>query len=365
MAKPLRSELKDPPNRQFEHFGVLDSGSQNKGAFFGSIVFNLILLLIAIIIGASVKKTIDQRKKMELTFVVPIKETPPEPKVKVPPPPKLPPPPKIVETREPPKIKLPDVKLVEPPKPITVAAPKPVPIVVPAPPKIQQAAAAPKVVSVTMAAKSASVVNNDAHPSAVQLGHPDSPVPLHMAGPAVAKVNMDRGLGGMPPTNSGGGPPSKTVNLGNGSPGGQIGGTAVAKVEGVKIGGCVGCTGTNGNGTKLQAAQIGLGQVQAVAPPATQIAKAKLSTPPQVLFKPKPAYTDEARNQHIEGTVYVNIKVSASGAVTVVGVKSGLGHGLDESAVRCAQGIRFKPAVDTAGNPIDWEGVVNITFQVA
>jgi len=84
-----------------------------------------------------------------------------------------------------------------------------------------------------------------------------------------------------------------------------------------------------------------------------------------VLFKPKPAYTDEARNQHIEGTVYVNIKVSASGAVTVVGVKSGLGHGLDESAVRCAQGIRFKPAVDTAGNPIDWEGVVNITFQVA
>ncbi len=194
----LRSELTNPPNRQFEHFGVLDSGSQNKGAFFGSILFNLILLFIAIIIGASVKKTIDQRKKMELTFVVPVKEPPPQPKVKVPPPPKLPPPPKPIETPEPPKIKLPEVKLVEPPKPIPVAAPKPVPVVVPAPPKIQQAAAAPKVVSVTMAAKSASVVNNDPHPTAVALGHPDSPVPFQKSGPAVASVNMNRGMAGMP-----------------------------------------------------------------------------------------------------------------------------------------------------------------------
>ena len=368
MAKPLRSELKDPPNRQFEHFGVLDSGSQNKGAFFGSIVFNLILLMIAIIIGASVKKTIDDKKKMDLTFVVPIKEKPPEPikpKVPPPPPPKLPPPPKVIETPEPPKIKLPEVKLVEPPKPIPVAAPKPVPVIVPAPPKIQQAAAAPKVVSVTMAAKSASVVNNDPHPSAVALGHPDSPVPFQKSGPAVAAVNMNRGMQGMPPTNSGGGPPATKIQLGNGSPGGQIGGTAVAKVEGVKIG-CIGCTGTGpGNGNKPQAAQVGLGQTLAAAPTPTTVAKAPVRTAPQVLFKPKPAYTDDARNQHVEGTVYVKIKVSATGAVTVVGVQAGLGHGLDESAIRCAQGIRFKPAVDAAGNPVDWEGVVNITFQIA
>jgi len=365
MAKPLRSELKDLPNRQFEHFGVLDTGGQNKGAFFGSIVFNLILLLIAIIIGASVKKTIDQRKKMELTFVIPIKETPPEPK-KVPPPPKLPPPPKVVETPEPPKIKLPEVKLVEPPKPITVAVPKPVPVIVPAPPKIQQAAAAPKVQAVTMAAKSASVVNNDPHPTAVALGHPDSPVPFQKSGPAVASVNMNRGMQGMPPTNSGGGPPAKAISLGNGSPGGQIGGTAVAKVEGVKIGGCIGCTGTGpGNGNRPQAAQVGLGQTLAAAPTPTQIAKAPMKTAPQVLFKPKPAYTAEATSQHIEGTVTVKIKVAANGSVTVVGVQSGLGHGLDESAVRCAQGIRFKPAVDATGNPVDWEGVVNITFQMA
>jgi TonB family protein len=367
MAKPLRSEIKDPPNRQFAHFGVLDSGSQSKSAFIGSVVFNLILLLIAIVIGASVKKTIDDRKKLELTYVVPLKEKPPEPpKPKMPPPPKLPPPPKPIETPEPPKIKIPEVKLVEPPKPVPVAAPKPVPVVVPAPPKIQQAAAAPKVVAVTMAAKSASVVNNDPHPSEVRLGTANSPVPTQLKGPAVAAVNMNRGLSGMPPTNSGGGPPAKAVNLGNGSPGGQLGGTAVAKVEGVKIGGCIGCTGTGpGNGTKLQASQVGLGQTLAAAPTPAAVAKATLKTAPQVLFKPKPAYTADATNAHIEGTIVVKIKVAASGAVTVIGVQSGLGHGLDQSAIECAKGIKFRPAVDASGNPIDWEGVVNITFALA
>lgn len=176
---------------------------------------------------------------------------------------------------------------------------------------------------------------------------------------------MNRGMSGMPPSNSGGGPPAKAISLGNGSPSGQIGGTAVAKVEGVKMG-CIGCTGTGpGNGNKPQAAQVGLGQQLAAAPVAAKVAAAPMKTAPQVLYKPKPAYTEEAKSQHIEGTVYVKIKVSASGAVTVVGVQTGLGHGLDEAAIRCAQGIRFKPAVDASGNPVDWEGVVNITFQMA
>jgi len=366
MAKPLHSEILNPPDRQFTHFGVLNTGSQNKGAFFGSIVFNVVLALIAIIIGASVKKTIDNRNK-EITLVVPLKEKPPEPiKPKVIPP-KLPPPPKVEPPKiEPPKIKLPDVKLPDPPKPMPVVQPKPMPIVVPAPPKIQQAAAAPKVMAVTSFAKSASVVNNDPHPTEVALGHPDSPVPFQHSGPAVSPVNMNRGLSGMPPSNSGGGPPAKAVSLGNGSPKGQIGGTAVAKVEGVKIGGCIGCTGKpGGNGTGTQAAQISLGQAPPPLPTAARVTSNVVRTAPQVLFKPKPVYTAEATSLHIEGTIVVNVKVSASGTVTVLGLKNGLGHGLDESARQCAQGIRFKPAVDAAGNAVDWEGVVTITFQMA
>ena len=68
---------------------------------------------------------------------------------------------------------------------------------------------------------------------------------------------------------------------------------------------------------------------------------------------------------HLEGTVQVKIHVSSTGAVSVLGVTSGLGHGLDEAAVHAAQGIRFKPAADATGEPIDWEGVVSISFQMA
>jgi len=368
MAKPLRSEIRNPPNRQFAHFGVLDDGGQNKSAFFGSVVFNIVLALIAIIIGASVKKTMDKHKE-EIALVVPLKEKPPEPpkpKIPPPPPPKLPPPPKPVITPEPPKIKIPDpVKLPDAPKPVPVPVPKPVPVVIPAPPKLQVAAAAPKVMSVTMAAKPASVVNNDPHPAAVALGHPDSPVPFQKSGPAVAAVNMNRGMSGMPPSNSGSGPPAAKVSLGNGSPGGSISGTSPVAVAGVKMG-CVGCTGTGpGNGNKPQAAQVALGGAPPPPPPATTVQKASAVTTPVVTFKPEAVYTPEARSLHIEGRVAVKVRMAANGTITVIGVTSGLGHGLDEAAIRVAQGIRFKPALDANGTPKDWEGVVYITFQMA
>ncbi len=366
MPKPLRSEDPNPKDMQFTHFGVLNAGAQSKASLFTSITINVLLGLICLIIGAATKKVVDNRNK-EISYVVPlpVKPPPPPPPVKMPPPPKIEPP-KIEPKIEPPKIKLPDVPIPEPPKPIAVVAPKPVPVVTMAQPKIQVAAAAPKPVAVNMAAKSASVVNNDPHPTAVALGHPDSPVPFQKSGPAVAPVNMNRGFSGMPPENSGGGPRATAVNIGNGSPGGKIGGTSPVPVTGVKLG-CVGCTGvTPGNGTGNQPRQVAL--VTTPVPPVattTAIVKAPASHPPQVLYKPKPAYTAEATSLHIEGTVTVKIHVSAGGAVTVVGVVAGLGHGLDQSAIAAAQGIRFKPATDAAGNPVDWEGPVNIIFQIA
>jgi TonB family protein len=88
-------------------------------------------------------------------------------------------------------------------------------------------------------------------------------------------------------------------------------------------------------------------------------------TGPQVIYKPKPEYTPQATAAKVEGVVSVKIRVAANGAVTVLGVTNGLGYGLDQSAVRAVQGTRFRPAVDANGNPTDWEGVVNISFQMA
>ena len=364
MPKPLQSEANAPQDQQFKHFGVLNTGGQSKSSLVTSISVNLVLAAIVLILGAAAKKTIDKKMADHISYVVPLKEKPPPP-----PPPKIVPPkivpPKVVVTPPVPKIVLPEVKVVEPPKVLPVMQPKPVPVVVPAPPKLVVAAAAPKPVPVSLA-QSASVVNHDTHPAAVALGRADNPIKPSNA-PGVMATNLgQRGLSGMPSSNTGGGPPSAKVSLGSGQPNGSIGGTGARAVQGVKLGGVTGGTGTTpGNGIGSQTRQVSLAVNNTPPPPVTQVMHTAVRSAPQVLFKPKPVYTAEATAKHLEGTVSVRIKVSPAGTVTVLGVTNGLGSGLDESAQRAAQGIRFKPAVDASGNAVEWEGVVNIIFQMA
>lgn len=86
--------------------------------------------------------------------------------------------------------------------------------------------------------------------------------------------------------------------------------------------------------------------------------------PAEVLSKPTPEYTDEAKRLHIEGEVLVEVIFEASGAIRVVRVIRGLGHGLDDRAVQAAQQIRFKPALRD-GKPADSRGILHILFQLA
>ncbi len=87
-------------------------------------------------------------------------------------------------------------------------------------------------------------------------------------------------------------------------------------------------------------------------------------TPAEVLSKPTPAYTEEARQQKIEGEVLLEVVFSASGDVRVVRVVHGLGHGLDEAAIHAAQQIRFKPA-QRGGRAVDSTGKLHIIFQLS
>jgi TonB family protein len=86
--------------------------------------------------------------------------------------------------------------------------------------------------------------------------------------------------------------------------------------------------------------------------------------PVEVLSKPTPAYTDEARRLKIEGDVVLEVEFLAAGAVRVVKIVRGLGHGLDESAAAAAQKIQFKPAT-SQGRPIDVRTTVHIVFRLA
>src|ERR1039458_7689986 len=88
------------------------------------------------------------------------------------------------------------------------------------------------------------------------------------------------------------------------------------------------------------------------------------TVPAEITFKPRPAYTDEGRQLKIEGEVLLDVVFSATGQIRIVKVVHGLGHGLDESAVRAAGKIQFKPALKD-GQPADFEAMLHIVFQLA
>jgi periplasmic protein TonB len=111
-----------------------------------------------------------------------------------------------------------------------------------------------------------------------------------------------------------------------------------------------------------QASSQGMANPPPGAKPPDHSAKPGLSHPPRVTFKPKPEYSAEALTMRLEGQVLVNIRVGVDGGVEVLGLKSGLGHGLDEEAMRAAKAMRFKPATDSAGNPVVWVGFTPFSF---
>jgi TonB family protein len=109
----------------------------------------------------------------------------------------------------------------------------------------------------------------------------------------------------------------------------------------------------------FEKAAVGSGEPrpkQSDAPPAVQ--------PVVILSKPSPVYSDEGRKLGLEGEVLVEVIFPASGPVQVARVTSGLGHGLDEAAVRAAEQIRFRPALQD-GKPVDFPATLHIEFQLA
>jgi TonB family protein len=106
----------------------------------------------------------------------------------------------------------------------------------------------------------------------------------------------------------------------------------------------------------------------AIEEPAPHAARAAavpgLSSPVDILSKPRTAYTAEARALGLEGEVLVEVVFEAGGTVRVVRLIKGLGHGLDENALVAARGIHFRPARQ-GGVAVDATAVVHIQFQLA
>ena len=116
--------------------------------------------------------------------------------------------------------------------------------------------------------------------------------------------------------------------------------------------------------TSGEAQTAGFDRANAAVQPAAAVAAKPVDRPVEIVFKPTPEYTDEARSARVEGTVSLELEFTAGGDVRVLRVVRGLGHGLDEAAQRAAVRIRFKPA-QSDGRPVDSRATVHITFRLS
>ncbi len=141
------------------------------------------------------------------------------------------------------------------------------------------------------------------------------------------------------------------IGLGNGG-GGE--GIAIAAPAG---GGAAG-TGAAAAAPKATATRK---TVQQLAPAAADVCNDPPVRPKRKVPVP-PKYTMQARQAEIEGIVRVEVTVDETGRVISARVVSGLGYGLDESAITAAKASVFEPA-SRCGKPIVGTIVLPFRFE--
>jgi TonB family protein len=308
-------------------------------------------------IGATAKNVIEEHKYEDTVLIVPTTPPPPE-KVKLPEPPKIQPP-KLAIKYDAPKIDMPKPEPKPDLKPIQMEAKVTMPVVKEAKPSVILAPQPKAALTAAMPAQS-----KDVKPSTrpVHFGdtfgvtpNPNATRPATVAaignpyggmnGPAVAPHGIvgSTGIG------------NSTTRVGSNS-------GVVGKVASAGIPGATG-TATNGSYANAKVASAGIPKIQPAAP-VQQAAQVQSSTELEIVSKPSPQYTSEARQLKIEGNVILRVTFTAGGQVVVQSLVHGLGHGLDEEARRVAQQIRFHPATRN-GQAVDMTTNITITFQLA
>lgn len=112
-------------------------------------------------------------------------------------------------------------------------------------------------------------------------------------------------------------------------------------------------------------ARAGFGEAPAAATSQpVRVTPTPRATAVEIISKPRPVYTEEARRLHIEGEVLLEVLFSATGDARVLRVIQGLGYGLDRAASDSVSRIGYRPAT-REGEPIDQTATVHIVFQLA
>jgi protein TonB len=125
----------------------------------------------------------------------------------------------------------------------------------------------------------------------------------------------------------------------------------------------IGAFGANGrNGIGDSGCCGGIGDSSS-GPPGLGISRGQGVTPPQLVFKVEPEFSEEARKAKHHGVVVLSIEVDPSGNVRNIHVRKSLGLGLDEKAIEAVSHWRFRPAI-LDGKPVTTEAVIQVNFQL-
>ena len=331
----------------------------------GSVLAHGALFLVIVFIGRAAG-VLPEAAPQPLKYVRVV--VPEAPRLTPPPIRLAPPPPKELVKAET-KVPMPEIEKVPVPERVVAREePKPTPDPSPETPVVVDRPKQPAVVKVGAF---------DSGPASPQMVNPSKPVQQAGFDTSAARASDPKAasaiVGAFDQTAVGG-----RMQPGNGRPNGVADagfGTGVGTVAGgggkgvVAAGGFDSITGggSGGGGSArsaqtVKASDFDTRAAQAETPQLTR--QAPTEVPLQILSKPTPAYTDEARAMKIEGEVALEVKFLATGEVLVMRIVRGLGHGLDESAIRAVKGVRFKPA-QRDGQPVDVRTTVNIVFQLA
>lgn len=84
---------------------------------------------------------------------------------------------------------------------------------------------------------------------------------------------------------------------------------------------------------------------------------------PTILYREKAKYTEEARQQRVQGAVLLSVVFGADGRLRDLRVVRGLPHGLTETSIEAANRIRFHPALQN-GKPVSVRATLEFNFAL-
>jgi TonB family protein len=111
-----------------------------------------------------------------------------------------------------------------------------------------------------------------------------------------------------------------------------------------------------GRGGNLGGGNMGIGGGGSVEPMTASLR-------PTILYREKAKYTEEARQNKVQGSVVLQVVFHANGTIADVKVVRGLPDGLTEKAIEAAKRIRFQPAVKN-GAAVSVRGTLDFSFNL-